>query len=166
MRSLNTWYTLSTPFIWHLQGKFMALRSWGSASGEWSRNTTYTQHRPLWDVGSSVIICPPLPLWQVVLLWGHRNTQEPHLTFLWSSSILWTRVSFFLSYWEDEAEFKCASLYCHLNSVDCSFSPQWPFPTVTVPFCIMSGKRPVVWSQYIHTNLPGIKMTTCWASQY
>lgn len=102
------------------------------------------------------------------MLWEHWGTQEPHPTFLSSSAMLWTRVSFFLSCWEKEAESKCMSAHHSLSlfSLLLTISLQWYFPTGTMPYCIMSGKEPVVWSQYMDTNLTGLEMPTCRTSQY
>lgn len=55
---------------------------------------------------------------------GTLGTQEPYPTFFSSSAMLWTRVSFFLSCWEKEAECKwpCAHHYL-FPSFSVDFSP-------------------------------------------
>lgn len=117
MGSLNTWYTLCAPFTWHLQGKSMALRLWGSAPGEWSRSSTHPQHRPLWHVGSSVIIFPPLPLRWWGLLGDTQEHKSPTPPFF--EVLLYCGPESRSSY---PVERKKQSVSVHLHTVICFYS--------------------------------------------
>ena len=142
-----------------LAGEVHGIQVRGSASGEWGRGRTHAQHKLFWHVGSSMIIFPPLCLWQLEPLWGTWGKLEPQPTFFWSSPMPCTRVSFFLSCWEKEAEHRCGAPCYHpcLFSWLFSLSPGAFFPAVTLPHCILSGKGPVVWFPhiYVYTNSPG-----------
>ena len=129
-------------FRLRLPGRIIVCGSLSSASGEWNSSSTHPSIGLL-DIWVSLSSFPSLVSLMTEDGMGTLGNTEPYPTFLWSSSILWTRASFFLSCWKRQS----VSVHLHTTIYLSSFSwlffisPQWYFPTETPSHFMMPEKN-------------------------